>query len=523
MNDSSSNAGGVGGLGDNGTGADDAAENSGQAPDVQDTHVQQPAPPSSADVQDSFGANPAAGGPTAPDPGQPAAHPSQPAGIGDPNAATAQFGAPGQAGQPGQPGDPNAAGAGAGQHLGPGPTPPPNWSAPADTNAFPPYAASGTTTKKPMSTAKQIIVAAVLAGLIGGGIGTGVTYAIKDNGSSSSASQRSPVSTNNAALTSPGSVSEVAAAVMPSVVDIQVSNSNGSGDEGTGIVYSSDGLIVTNNHVVASAAGSGGGTITVTFNDGKTATAKIVGAEPRADLAVIKADGVSNLTKATFGVSKDLKVGQSVVAIGSPLGLSSTVTSGIVSALNRPVETQSEDGQTTVVLDAIQTDAAINPGNSGGPLVDMQGNVIGINSAIASNSQSGGLGGGSSQAGSIGLGFAIPISEALPIVDQLAQGQQATIASLGVQQPAGSDTTTRTSAGYKVAQVAAGGPADKAGLKAGDVISKVGDRLVYSYADVAAAVRSHRPGDQVTITYTRGGSQSTANVTLGTLAVQPAQ
>jgi len=231
---------------------------------------------------------------------------------------------------------------------------------------------------------------------------------------------------------------------------------------------------------------------------------------------VIKADGVSGLTKATFADSKNLKVGQQVVAIGSPLGLSSTVTSGIVSALNRPVQTQSEDGTTTVVLDAVQTDAAINPGNSGGPLVDMQGNVIGINSAIASgNKGSGGLGGSQQQAGSIGLGFAIPITEALPIIDELAQAKPATIASLGVQQPGGSDTTTRTAKGYKVAQVVSGGPSDKAGLKAGDVINKVGDRLVYSYADVAAAVRSHRPGDTVTITYTRDGSQKTADVTLG--------
>ena len=150
------------------------------------------------------------------------------------------------------------------------------------------------------------------------------------------------------------------------------------------------------------------------------------------------------------------------MAIGSPLGLSSTVTSGIISALNRPVETQSEDGRTVVVLDAIQTDAAINPGNSGGPLVDMQGNVIGINSAIASNSgSSGGLGGG--QAGSIGLGFAIPISEALPILQQLAADQPATIASLGVSQPGNADTSTRTSGGYKIATVTAGGPGGQGG------------------------------------------------------------
>jgi putative serine protease PepD len=400
----------------------------------------------------------------------------------------------------------------------------------------------------------MLVAVALVAGLIGGGIGTAVTYAAKDNSSSSSSSAssstRSPLNTNNTALNTPGSVTQVASSVMPSVVDIQVSTSNGSGDEGTGIIYSSDGLIVTNNHVVAAAntsgqsnsngnsngnpngnnnpfgngfgngnnnSTSGPATITVTFNDGRTATAHIVGTEPLADHAVIKVDGVSGLTKASFADSKNLKVGQQVVAIGSPLGLTSTVTSGIVSALNRPVETQAEDGS-TVVLDAVQTDAAINPGNSGGPLVDMQGNVIGINSAIASNSQSsGGLGGGQ-QAGSIGLGFAIPISEALPIVDALAQGKPAQIASLGVAQSGSSDTTTRTAGGYKVEQVTSGAPADKAGLKAGDVITKIGDRLVYSYQDVAAAVRSHRPGDVIPITYTRNGSSTTVNVTLGVLA-----
>ena len=419
----------------------------------------------------------------------------------------------------------------------------------------------------------MLVAVALVAGLIGGGIGTAVTYAAKDNNSSSSdtatSSSRSPLNTNNTALSTPGSVTQVSAHVMPSVVDIQVSQGNGSGDEGTGIIYSSDGLIVTNNHVIAAAdpsqntgsssqngngnpfgggsggnsggsggnsggdnggssggssGGSGGATtITVTFSDGRTANAHIVGDEPLADLAVIKVDGVSGLTKASFADSKNLQVGQQVVAIGSPLGLTSTVTSGIVSALNRPVETQAENGS-TVVLDAVQTDAAINPGNSGGPLVDMGGNVIGINSAIASNSQSsGGLGGGSSQAGSIGLGFAIPISEALPIVDALAQGKPAQIASLGVAQNGQSDTTTRTATGYKVEQVTAGAPADKAGLKAGDVITKIGDRLVYSYQDVAAAVRSHRPGDTVPITYSRNGSTSTVNVTLGVLATTPTQ
>jgi putative serine protease PepD len=550
MNESSSNAGGVGGLGHN-DGAGDGAENAAER--------------AAAHVEDSFGANPAGSAPGSgydsagepdpsdrtrvlpsaqapqPAPGQeptvsstpaePAAQPAQPAEPA-PTAEQPVFGqqAPAQTPPPiyGAP-QTEAGGYGAGgpqgpggQHLGPGPTPPPNWAAPSDTG-FPAYA-SPAPAKKPMSPVKMVVAAAVLAGLIGGGIGTAVTYAVKDSGSSSSSSAH-PLITNNtnsnaSVNTAAGSVTQVAAAVMPSVVDIQVQGSDGSGDEGTGIIYSADGTIVTNNHVVATAAN--GGSITVTFNDGKTATAKVVETEARADLAVIKADGVSGLTPATFAKSEGLAVGEPVVAIGSPLGLSSTVTSGIISALNRPVETQSEDGRTVVVLDAIQTDAAINPGNSGGPLVDMQGNVIGINSAIASNSGgSGGLGGG--QAGSIGLGFAIPISEALPILQQLAADQPATIASLGVSQPGNADTSTRTSGGYKIATVTAGGPADKAGLKTGDVITKVGDRLVYSYADVAAAVRSHRPGDQVPITYTRGGAPSTVTVTLGTLPAVTAQ
>jgi putative serine protease PepD len=600
MNEPSSNAGGVGGLGDNGAneaahqdvsdsfGANPAASGGSGAQDPQAVPPQQDAVPPTAAPQPAPQApadpNPTLTQPASGEPDQTLIQPAVPA-TPDPAAGAyqAQSGPVGPGPQPQQPSQPQpptqpgaafgpavqaqqaqqAHQAGAANHLGPGPTPPPNWAAPSDGMTFPPYTPPGATATAQRSSlggGKMLVAVALIAGLLGGGIGTAVTYAAKDNNSSSSSnaasSTRSPLNTNNTALSTPGSVTQVSAAVMPSVVDIQVSTSNGSGDEGTGIIYSSDGLIVTNNHVIAAAnassqsngnsngnnngngnpfgngngngntngnSNSGPATITVTFNDGRTASAHIVGAEPRADLAVIKVDGVTGLTKASFADSKNVAVGQQVVAIGSPLGLTSTVTSGIVSALNRPVETQAEDGS-TVVLDAVQTDAAINPGNSGGPLVDMQGNVIGINSAIASNSQnSGGLGGGSAQAGSIGLGFAIPISEALPIVDALAQGKPAQIASLGVAQSGSSDTTTRTATGYKVEQVSAGAPADKAGLKSGDVITKIGDRLVYSYQDVAAAVRSHRPGDVVPITYTRNGSSTTVNVTLGVLATQPAQ
>jgi|GEM_PF-101685 len=600
MNEPSSNAGGVGGLGDNGAneaahqdvsdsfGANPAASGGSGAQDPQAVPPQQDAVPPTAIAQPAPQApadpNPTLIQPASGEPDQTLIQPAVPAtpapAAGAYQAQSGPVGPGPQPSQPPQPQPPTQPGAafgpavqaqqaqqaqqaGAANHLGPGPTPPPNWAAPSDGATFPPYTPPGgtaTARRSSLSGGKMLVAVALIAGLLGGGIGTAVTYAAKDGNSSSSSnaasSTRSPLNTNNTALSTPGSVTQVSAAVMPSVVDIQVSTSNGSGDEGTGIIYSSDGLIVTNNHVVAAAntssqnngnsngnnngngnpfgggngnnngnsnSNSGPATITVTFNDGRTATAHIVGTEPLADLAVIKVDGVSGLTKASFADSKNVVVGQQVVAIGSPLGLTSTVTSGIVSALNRPVETQAEDGS-TVVLDAVQTDAAINPGNSGGPLVDMQGNVIGINSAIASNSQnSGGLGGGSSQAGSIGLGFAIPISEALPIVDALAQGKPAQIASLGVAQSGSSDTTTRTATGYKVEQVSSGGPADKAGLKSGDVITKIGDRLVYSYQDVAAAVRSHRPGDSIPITYTRNGTSTTVNVTLGVLAAQPTQ
>jgi putative serine protease PepD len=573
MNEPSSNSSSGGGLGDNGAteaahqdvsdsfGANPAASGGSGAQDPQGVPARQDAPDQTliqptvpATPDPAAGAQQAQSGPVGPGAQTPQPLPQtqpqpQPQPQTQPGAAFGPAVQAQQAHQAQQPG-------GVPTHLGPGPTPPPNWAAPSDGATFPPYTPPGAPAQRTaLGGGKMLVAVALIAGLIGGGIGTAVTYAAKDDSSSSSStaasSTRSPLNTNNTALNTPGSVTQVAASVMPSVVDIQVTTANGGGDEGTGIIYSSDGLIVTNNHVVAAAnaasqnngstngnpngntnpfgngfgngnnSNNGPATITVTFNDGRTGTAHIVGTEPLADLAVIKVDGVSGLTKASFADSKNLKVGQQVVAIGSPLGLTSTVTSGIVSALNRPVETQAEDGG-TVVLDAVQTDAAINPGNSGGPLVDMQGNVIGINSAIASNSQgSGGLG-GQQQAGSIGLGFAIPISEALPIVDALAQGKPAQIASLGVAQSGSSDTTTRTASGYKVEQVTAGAPADKAGLKAGDVITKIGDRLVYSYQDVAAAVRSHRPGDVVPVTYTRNGSSTTVNVTLGVLKV-PAQ
>ena len=211
-----------------------------------------------------------------------------------------------------------------------------------------------------------------------------------------------------------GSVEAVAEKVLPSVVQINVSGPQGSGS-GSGIILSEDGQILTNNHVVELAAD--GGTLTVSFNDGTTAEATVLGTDSLTDTAVIQAQDVSGLTPATIGSSDDLRIGQAVVAVGSPFGLESTVTSGIVSALNRPVQVASDGQGNSTTYPAIQTDAAINPGNSGGPLVDLSGNVVGINSSIRTSS--------TGSDGSIGLGFSIPIDEVLPIVEQMANGEDA--------------------------------------------------------------------------------------------------
>jgi putative serine protease PepD len=379
----------------------------------------------------------------------------------------------------------------------------------------PPPTEQGGDTPRPRRGVALLIAVALAAGLVGGGAGAALTGVLDDNGSpaasatSGTSLQGSAASTNTPAAD--GSVEAVAAAVLPSVVSIEVTTAQGGG-EGTGIVLSSDGLILTNNHVVADAA-SGAGNISVTLNDGTSHDATIVGRDPVTDLAVIQAKGVSGLTKATLGSSADLAPGEQVVAIGSPLGLQGTVTSGIISALNRPVRTGDATGTETAstVIDAIQTDAAINPGNSGGPLVNMNGEVVGINSAIASLGASAG-----GQSGSIGLGFSIPIDQARTIARELVDTGSATHAQLGVSvRDASTNGSSTFSDGAAVAAVSAGGAAEKAGLAAGDVITKVGDRAVDSADALIAAIRSQRPGDKVVLTYTHNGKEATAQVTLG--------
>jgi putative serine protease PepD len=362
----------------------------------------------------------------------------------------------------------------------------------------------------------------VIAALIGAGVGAGVTYALKDNNNSSSTSSLTSSNNNNTSTTGSGlntaspnstQVTAVAAKVLPSVVTITVTASDGSGDEGTGIIISSDGQILTNNHVISAAASGSGTTMTVTFDDGRITPATILGRDTSSDLAVIKASGVSGLTKAELGDSSTLAVGQSVVAIGAPLGLSNTVTTGIVSALNRPVSPSSDtssQSSSQSVLDAIQTDAAINPGNSGGPLVDMNGKVIGIDSAIATAS-SGSLG-SSGTSGSIGLGFAIPINQAEWVAKELVTSGTATHSLLGVS--VSDPSATATQAGAVVSAVTSGGPANKAGIQKGDVITKVDDQQIGGADSLVAAIRSYQPGSKVTITYQRNGQTASTQVTL---------
>ncbi|TWD80383.1 putative serine protease PepD [Kribbella amoyensis] len=360
---------------------------------------------------------------------------------------------------------------------------------------------------KPKRRGLALVAAtALLVGTAGGVGGAAVYSATNDSGSTPSVtaplngSQAAPVSAPD------GSVQNAAAKVLPSVVKIAFASNQGSGT-GSGIVISKDGLIVTNNHVVAGA--ENGGKLSVILNDGKTVQATIVGTDPLTDLAVIRADA-NDLTPAALGQSGKLQVGQGVVAIGSPFGLDATVTSGIVSALNRPVTSGGEQqNSSTTVFPAIQTDAAINPGNSGGALIDLAGQVVGINSAIKTAG-----GSGQSEGGNIGLGFAIPIDQAKPIIDELVAKGKATHARLGVTvgDAQSSDGLTQ---GATLGEVTSGGAADKAGLRQGDVVTAVDGKAIASGDALVATVRSHRPDDQVTITYIRGGKTETAKTTLG--------
>jgi putative serine protease PepD len=325
------------------------------------------------------------------------------------------------------------------------------------------------------------LAAVLLAGLVGGVVGHDIA---EDSGSGGSPGVLADPLPDIAAVSAPeGPVEAVAARVLPSVVQLRVEGAGSSG-EGSAMVLSTDGLLLTNNHVVEAAADAG--RVTAVFQDGSTAPARIVGRDPNSDLALVRAQDVSGLVPVELGNSESVRVGQPVVAFGSPLGLGGTVTTGIISAVDRAVSVGPQQGvDTPTVLNALQTDAAINPGNSGGPLVDMEGRVVGINSAIATTGE---------QGGSIGVGFSIPINQARRVADELQRTGHASRAVLGVTV---ADDPSRP--GALIRSVAPDGAAAQAGIREGDLVIRLGDQRISTGTDLQAAVGSRAPGEAVDV------------------------
>ena len=426
--------------------------------------------------------------------------------------------------QPTQPLPPYATGSG----FGPQATPTPESDRPSD-------AESGRV------GAGKIVAIMVAAALVGGAAGVGASAASTSLFSASPTvvtSGPSSVTVNNADEVT--QTTAIAAKVLPSVVTIAASSSS-SGGTGSGVVLSADGYVVTNTHVVTLDGATGDAAITATTSDGKVYQATVVGTDPTYDLAVIKLEDASGLTPIEFADSAKLNVGDTTVAVGAPLGLSNTVTTGIVSALNRSIQIASSaapeegtDGEqndsespfqfdfgqgqrpgsatSSISIAVIQTDAAINPGNSGGALVDAEGKLIGINVAIAST------GGSSSDgAGSIGVGFSIPSNIAKRISDEIIADGEATHGLLGAMVGDAATREGATTAGAYISEVTPGGAAAEAGLKAGDVVTSFGGLPVTDATDLTAQVRALAGGATATVVYQRDGSTGTVEVTLGTL------
>ncbi|KND44195.1 MULTISPECIES: trypsin-like peptidase domain-containing protein [Streptomyces] len=506
------------------------------APEPGPTAVQ-PTVPQHPTAEQPVGHQPTAQYPTAP---QPAAHQPQPELV--------SAGAPGYAAAPGQGYGggygqaPGGAGSSAPDAAWPPPAPPavPSYAdhgggAYADTGAASgPGGAGGAggpgdggwgsswqqtqqPAPKPAGTKRGGLIAAILvAALVAGGVGGGIGYTLADRNDNSTGSTTVSASQNGGDVKrAAGTVAAVASSALPSTVTIEASNSDGDGGTGTGFVFDKEGHIVTNNHVVAEAVD--GGKVSATFPDGKKYAAEVVGHAQGYDVAVIKLKNApSNLQPLTLGDSDKVAVGDSTIAIGAPFGLSNTVTTGIISAKNRPVaSSDGSSGSKASYMSALQTDASINPGNSGGPLLDARGNVIGINSAIQSASN-GSFGSG--QAGSIGLGFAIPINQAKNVAQQLIRTGKPVYpvigASVSLEEGTGGAKITNSGEGGSDS-ITANGPAAKAGLKPGDVITKLDDHVIDSGPTLIGEIWTHLPGDKVTLTYTRDGKTRTADVTLG--------
>ncbi|MFJ4160214.1 S1C family serine protease [Microbacterium testaceum] len=417
---------------------------------------------------------------------------------------------------------------------------------PAATDAHPTLAMPSSTSTAPRKKSSVPRVAALLvaAALVGGGAGLGGTYAglnLWGGSNTSAASGPSAITVNNP--DSVNNTSAVAAKVVPSVVTISATAGQ-SGGTGSGVILSQDGYVLTNTHVVTLDGQSGSAKISVTTSDGKVYAAKVVGTDPTYDLAVIKLDNASGLTPIEWADSSKLNVGDNAIAIGAPLDLPNTVTTGIVSALNRSIQVassaapsdgtdqqQQEPGQEspfrfdfgqgqqqqsanqTIKIAVIQTDAAINPGNSGGALVDNQGKLIGINVAIASagGSSSGG------QSGNIGVGFSIPSDIAKRISQEIIDNGSATHGLLGASVQDAASIQGATTTGAYIADVSSGGAAQAAGLQKGDVITKVNGIPVTNSIDLTAQVRALAAGSKAEITYNRSGQEKTAEVTLGSM------
>jgi len=339
-------------------------------------------------------------------------------------------------------------------------------------------------------------VLALLIGLVGGVVGRKTAEVVE-----AFTTSKVTLSTNNNSEAPAGRFAKVAAAVADSVVTIQ-SISDQEGMQGSGFVVDGRGYIVTNNHVISEAANNPSQfKTTVVFNDGKEVPAHLVGRDPKTDLAVLKVDNVNNLTVAKLGDSDKVRVGDEVLAAGAPLGLRSTVTHGIISALHRPIPLSGEGSDTDTVIDGVQTDASINHGNSGGPLIDMASQVIGINTAGKSLSDS-----------ASGLGFAIPVNEAKVVAQTLIKDGKIVHPTLGLTARSVSNSVAQ---GAQVANVKAGGPAEKGGVLENDVVVKVGNRGVADADEFVVAVRQLTVGQPAPIEVVRDGRHVTLTVTPG--------
>ncbi|WP_029144479.1 S1C family serine protease [Microbacterium luticocti] len=495
----------------------------------------QPVPTASTSAAPASPAQPAAPAATPASPA-PAAH----AGTGAPAAAAAAT--------PGAPQThPTLPYPGAGFGVPPQPT--------APTQPVPPIAGNGSgfaaagaataATGQKKSGAGKIAGLLVAAAIVGGAAGIGGAWAgsaLWGPVDGSSASSPSVVTVNNP--DSVNATTAIAAKVVPSVVTIDVSSGSGTGGTGSGVILSKDGYVLTNTHVVTLDGETGHPTISVTTSDGHIYQARIVGTDPVYDLAVIKLEGASDLTPITWGEADKLNVGDQTVAIGAPLGLSNTVTTGIVSALNRSIEISSsaapegsggdegdggQNGESPFFFDfgqqqqspqtkesikiaVIQTDAPINPGNSGGALVDAQGRLVGINVAIASTGSS-----SSGQSGSIGVGFAIPSDVAHRVAEEIIKDGKATHGLLGATVRDAAAVQGATITGAEIADVTADGAAAKAGLRQGDIVTAFNGTPISGAVDLTAQVRAAAAGSKATVTYVRDGATHTVDVTLGTL------